>query len=236
MDKKNALKKKLNEKTLFEMTGGGDLDSTVTNIPGKVTLDGTKVTVKSLLDKHTGIVTEFDELRKSLGGSTLSSAISQLDGSTYNKPGTLPDYIQDKITPVTPQELTDEGVIGFPLYIADQIAKSTGSTNPVLPTGMKPVDIKINNGLGPVTYIKDDDITALVNTTNDGVNRYLTLYDLITNDDGKFLSPDVDFILNRFSSLAQFKHLPALEYLIQAGGGQKSNTTSKKNKSRKIRK
>lgn len=234
IDKKKALKKILNEKTLLEMNGGGDLDSAYTNIPGDVTLNGGPVSVKTLLDKHTGIITEFDELRKSLGGNTLSSSISQLDESTYDKPGSLPDYILEKNTPVTPKELTDNGVIGFPIYIADQIAKSTGSTNPVLPTGMKAEDIK-TNGVGPVTYITDNDITALAGTQNNGVNRYLTLYDLITSDDGKFLSSDVDFILNRFSSLAQFKHLPALEYLIQ-GGGSKSNTTSKKNKSRKIRK
>ena len=234
MDKKKALKKILNEKTLLEMSGGGDLDSAYTNIPGDVTLNGTPVTVKSLLDRHTGIITEFDELRKSLGGNTLSSSISQLDVSTYNKPGALPDYIDKKKTPVTPKELTDNGVIGFPLYIADQIAKSTGSTDPILPTGITPDSIK-TNGLSSVDYITDNDIDELKGKQNNGINRYLTLYDLITNDDGKFLSSDVDFILNRFSSLAQFKHLPALQYLAM-GGGSKSNATSKKNKSRKIRK
>ena len=237
MDKKKALKKILNEKTLLEMNGGGDLDSAYTNIPGDVTLNGGPVTVKTLLDRHTGIITEFDELRKSLGGNTLSSSISQLDESTYDKPGSLPDYILEKHTPVTPKELTDNGVIGFPLYIADQIAKSTGTTNPVLPTGMKADEIK-TNGLSSVNYITDNDIAQLITKENNGTNRYLTLYDLITNDDGKFLSSDVDFILNRFSSLAQFKHLPALEYLASGGmlGGSKSNTTYKKNKSRKIRK
>lgn len=234
MDKKKALKKILNEKTLLEMSGGGDLDSAYTNIPGDVTLNGTAVTVKTLLDRHTGIITEFDELRKSLGGNTLSSSISQLDASTYNKPGSLPDYIHKKNTPVTPKELTDNGVIGFPLYIADQIAKSTGSTDPILPTGITPDGIK-TNGLSSVNYITDNDIDELKGKQNNGINRYLTLYDLITNDDGKFLSSDVDFILNRFSSLAQFKHLPALQYLAM-GGGSKSNAISKRNRSRKIRK
>lgn len=240
IDKKNALKKMLNEKTLLEMSGGADLDSSVTNIPGGITLNG-KTKVSDLMEMITGIKSEITELKKTLGGASLSSLIATLDKSQIvmnagkKELKILPAFIKEKITPVSTDDLGSNNITGFPLYIADQIAKSTGNNNPKLSTGMIPGKIKDIGA--PVAYIKQEDIDLLASKDNGGINRYLTLYDLITNDDGQFLSSDLDFILNRFSSLAQFKHLPALEYLATGMvGGSTQNNVSKKNRSRKVRK
>ena len=256
-EKKNALKKMLNEKPLFEMSGGGDLDPNVTNIPGDVTLGGVNGAggkpITELLDNILGFNTTNTNLIKALGGTKDDDESSGTSGSTssffdiikdldkiteINEK--LPAFIKDKTSPVTAQELQANGIMGFPLYIANQISKSTGIYNPVLPTGMTPEELFGTGSIFDLGHIHDEDKQDLEELSgsgynNSGRNRYLTLYDLITDNNGRFLSPDVQFILDRFSSLAQFKHLPALEYLIQSGG-QKSNSTPKKNKSRKVRK
>lgn len=244
-EKKNALKKMLNEKPLFEMSGGGgDLPPDYTNIPGSVTLGADNGAagkpVTELLDNILGFNTTNTDLIKALGGTNFFDKIKDLD-DTAEVDEQIKSIIGDKPTPVTPQELQDKGIMGFPMYIANQIIKSTGIYNPVLPTGMTPDDLlDPNKTTFALDYVNPTDKVELEtlstpNYTNEGKNRFLTLYDLITDDNGKFLSPDVQFILDRFSSLAQFKHLPALEYLIQSGG-QKSNSVPKKNKSRKVRK
>lgn len=232
-EKKNALKKMLNEKTLLEMSGGGDLDPSITNIPGAVTLgaDGTTpgMEVNGLLNNINGLKKDLENVENILGGDKFCSKLNdnvtskiELEENLYKNIGGV------KPTPYSVEDLVDNKVYGLPLYLADQIAKSTGNNNPTLPTGLD-VD-ELSKMTYSLEFIKND-ITEFNNlTTKKPVNRYLTLFDLITDDNGEFLSKDLNFILNRFSSLAQFKHLPRMEYLLQDGGNRK------RNKSRKLRK
>ena len=98
---------------------------------------------------------------------------------------------------------------------------------------LTPVDLNPEKGLNTLSSsgitIDPSDLSFIQSQgTINGKNRVLTLYDLITKDDGTFLSPDVDAILNRLSSLAQFKHLPSITNL--AGGGSKRNRSKKNRK------
>ena len=84
-------------------------------------------------------------------------------------------------------------------------------------------------GTNGITDPNNDYTFVATQTPSLGKNRVLTLFDLITKDDGTFLSSDVDAIMNRLSSLAQFKHLPSISHLTGGGGGRR-------NRSRKSRK
>jgi hypothetical protein len=231
-EKKDALKKMLNDKTLLEMSGGGDLDPGTDNIPGNVTLAGKKP-IDELLSNLDGIKVRMDRVENTLGGDNF---VAKLNNDVKNK-NDLEKFYNElgslKETPYSVDDLVDNHIGGLPLYLADQIKKATGNDNINLPTGDTIDDLTDKNtNLDLITNTDKNEFNDLNGdpTNKKPVNRYLTLFDLITDDDGKFLSKDLDFILNRFSSLAQFKHLPKMEYLLQSGG------SSKKNRSRKIRK
>lgn len=215
-DKKNALRKMLNEKTLLEMSGGQAAPPTNWNvgtnvfIPETVSLKKTTTgytTVGALINRVSQAETAITGLTNYSGGDTNLDTIRSLNSSNIEqKIGTT--LLSPNIR--SPIDTTK----GLPLYIADQITKLVGN-----------IQYKSKDDLKFLLYPTEADLNTL------GKNRALTLYDLIVKDDGTFLSPDVELILNRFSAIAQFKHLPALQFIPGAQGGSR-----KRNKSRKLRK
>lgn len=234
-DKKNLLKKMLNDKTLFEMNGGA-AGTTTPSMYGSTIPSTTKIgtgaatdpTIGSLVSNITGIKTQISETQGAVGATNFINLMRTLNKNTDLK--TNPQLNGE--LPLTVDDVKNKGYVGLPIYIADQISKVTGTMASGQVSISKTVDdLQSDNNL---TLVSDSSFEELRATTGGGKNRYLTLYDLITNDQGNFLSDDLEIILNQFSSLAQFKHLPSLQYLSQEGG--KKSSVSTKKKSRKIRK
>ena len=242
-EKKDALKKMLNEKTLLEMSGGGKADwpNAFDIIPNTVKLE----------NNTSGTQTVGNVLGQLAAINTSITATNQYLSSDVSTRNTIKGLVFTNTNRISATKLIAPGdnfsgqldaTKGLPLYIADQVSKATGSMTGTsiytqLDTSFKTngSDIALSNPItdifSKITYPFNQDKDDLTATFNGGNNRYLTLYDLITDDNGKFLSPDVDLILNRFSGLAQFKHLPALQFLPGVSGGGR-----RKNKSRKVRK
>jgi hypothetical protein len=236
-DKKKILKQMLNEKTLFEMNGGAGI--TTPSIYGSAIPSTTKIgtgastdpTIGSVVSNITGIKTSMSETQGALGATNFINLMRTLGKDSNVKTnqqlnGTLP---------LTVEQVQKKGYVGLPIYIADQISKVTGT----MASGQVGIDKTVDDlendaSDNNLTLINESSFKELKATPGEGKNRYLTLYDLITNDQGQFLSADLEIILNQFSSLAQFKHLPSLQYLSQEGGKKSGGSTKKR--SRKIRK
>lgn len=234
-DKKNLLKKMLNDKTLFEMNGGA---VTTPSLYGSAIPSTTKIgtgastdpTIGSIVSNITGIKTQMSETQGALGATNFINLMRSLNKNTDLK--TNPQL--NGTLPLTVDDVKNKGYVGLPIYIADQISKVTGTMASGQVGIDKTVDDLQSDPDNNLTLVNDSSFEELRATTGGGKNRYLTLYDLITNDQGNFLSADLEIILNQFSSLAQFKHLPSLQYLSQEGG--KKSSVSTKKRSRKIRK
>jgi hypothetical protein len=234
-DKKKILKQMLNEKTLFEMNGGAGI--TTPSIYGSAIPSTTKIgtgastdpTIGSVVSNITGIKTSMSETQGALGATNFINLMRTLGKDSDVK--TNPQL--NGALPLTVEQVKQKGYVGLPIYIADQISKVTGT--------MASGQVAIDKTVEDLKDASDNDLTLIsyssfqeLEKAGGGKNRYLTLYDLITNDQGQFLSADLEIILNQFSSLAQFKHLPSLQYLSQEGGKKSGGSTKKR--SRKIRK